>query len=203
MVKAWKKDNIKIGFENGQFIYRVPLKLWIKAGWKIQQFGISLSDYRELNAEIALKFRSTVIVNKDWSVTTITTSDGYEWLTKPTLKIGPVDLPITFIADMIIKFNTKTINSAIDAGLEQSLDLKSTARDAWIEMQKPMLLSEEYGVWLRISPKSVSAMPITGGNGVIKHNTSIQGIAECFTGKKPPSMINRMLPDLTTVTDLK
>jgi len=202
MVKAWKKDNIKIGFENGQFIYRVPLKLWIKAGWKINQFGISLSDYREMNAEIALKFRSFVVVNKDWSVTTVTTSDGYEWLTKPTLKIGPVDLPITFIADMIIKFNTKTINSAIDSGLGSSLDLKTTAKDAWIEMQKPMLLSEEYGLWLRISPKSVSAMPITGGKGTIKHTTSIQGVAESFTGKQPPAMINRVLPDLTPATNL-
>jgi hypothetical protein len=202
MVKAWKKENIKIGYENGQFIYRVPLKLWIKAGWKIQQFGISLSDYRELNAEIALKFRSSVVVNKDWSVTTVTTSDGYEWLTKPTLKIGPVDLPITFIADMIIKYNTKTINSAIDAGLTQSLDLKTTARDAWIEMQKPMLLSQEYGLWLRINPKTISAIPITGGKGIIKHVSTIQGVAEIFTGKQPPSRINRVLPELTTATSL-
>ena len=202
MVKAWKKDNIKIGFENGQFTYRVPLKLWIKVGWKISQFGISLSDYREMNAEIALKFRSSVLVNKDWSVTTVTTSDGYDWLTKPTLKIGPVDLPITFIADMIIKYNTKTINSAIDAGLTQSLDLKTTAKDAWIEMQKPMLLSEEYGLWLRISPKSVSALPISGGKGIIKHTSSIQGIAEVFTGKQPPSRINQTLPELTTATKL-
>ena len=202
MVKAWKKDNIKIGFENGQFIYRVPLKLWIKAGWKISQFGISLSDYRELNAEIALKFRSSVVVNKDWSVTTVTTSDGYDWITKPTLKIGPVDLPITFIADMIIKYNTKTINSAIDAGLTQSLDLKTTAKEAWVEVQKPMLLSEEYGLWLRISPKSVSAMPVTGGKGIIKHTSSIQGVAEIFTGKQPPSKINNVLPELTTATKL-
>jgi hypothetical protein len=202
MVKAWKKENIKIGFENGQFIYRVPLKLWIKAGWKIQQFGISLSDYRELNAEIALKFRSSVVVNKDWSVTTVTTSDGYEWITKPTLKIGPVDLPITFIADMIIKYNTKTINSAIDAGLEGSLDLKTTAKDAWIEMQKPMLLSQEYGLWLRINPKTISAVPITGGKGIIKHVSTIQGVAEIFTGKQPPSRINRVLPELTATTSL-
>jgi hypothetical protein len=202
MVKAWKKDNIKLGFENGQFIYRIPLKLWIKAGWKIEQFGISLSDYRELNAEIALKFRSSVVVNKDWSVTTVTTSDGYEWLTKPTLKIGPVDLPITFIADMIIKYNTETINSAIDDGLKQSLDLKSTAKQAWIELQKPMLLSEEYGLWLRVSPKSISAMPLTGGKGIIKHISSIQAVTECFTGKQPPSRINPNLPDLVTVNKL-
>jgi len=202
MVKAWKKDNIKLGFENGQFIYRVPLKLWIKAGWKINQFGISLSDYRELNAEITLKFHSSVTVNKDWSVTTVTASDGYEWISKPTLKIGPVDLPITFIADMIIKYNMQTINSAIDAGLEQSLDLKSNAKQAWIEMQKPMLLSPEYGLWLRVSPKSVSALPITGGKGIIKHTSSVQGVAECFTGKQPPSKINPVLPNLVTVNKL-
>jgi len=203
MVKAWKKDNIKLGFENGQFTYRVPLKLWIKAGWKINQFGISLSDYRELNAEIALKFRSSMVVNKDWSVTTVTTSDGYEWLSKPTLKIGPVDLPITFIADMIIKYNTKTINSAIDAGLEQSLDLKTNARKAWIEMQKPILLSEEYGLWLRVSPKSVTALPITGSKGIIRHTSSIQAVTECFTGKQPPLKINSVLPELITASTLK
>lgn len=202
MVKAWKKDNIKLAFDKGQFVYKVPLKLWIKAGWKFEQFGISLSDYRELNAEIALKFHSSVTVNKDWSVTTVTASDGYEWLSKPTLKIGPIDLPITFIADMIIKYNMATINTAIDDGLKQSLDLKTTAKQAWIELQKPMLLSEEYKLWLRISPKTVSAMPITGGQGLIKHTSSIQGVAEIFTGKQPPSRINSVLPDLVTTNKL-
>lgn len=202
MVKAWKKENIRLSFEKGQFNYRIPLKLWIKAGWKIDQFGISLSDYREMNAEIALKFHSSVTVNKDWSVTTVTASDGYEWLSKPTLKIGPVEIPITFIADMIIKYNTKTINSAIDDGLKQSLDLKTTARDAWITLQKPMLLSAEYGLWLRVSPKTISALPISGGNGLIRHTSSIQAVTECFTGKQPPSKINAVLPDLLTVNKL-
>ncbi len=202
MVKAWKKENIKLNFENGQFSYRVPLKLWIKAGWKFEQFGISLSDYRELNAEIALKFHSSVVVNKDWSVTTITASDGYDWLSKPTLKIGPVDIPITFIADMVIKYNMETINKAIDDGLKQSLDLKTTAKQAWVELQKPMLLSEEYGLWLRVSPKSISAVPISGGKGIIRHTSSIQAVTECFTGKQPQAKINPVLPDLLTVNKL-
>jgi hypothetical protein len=196
MVKAWKKDNIKLDFVNGQFVYTVPLKLWIKAGWKIEQFGISLSDYREMNAEIALKFHTSASVNKDWTLNTITTSDGYEWLSKPTLKLGPVDLPITFIADMIIRYNQATINNAIDQGLKTSLDLKTNARAAWTEIQKPMLLSEEYGIWLRVSPRSVTAGPFTGGKGFIRHTSSIQAVTECFTGKEPPARINPVLPDL-------
>lgn len=200
MVKAWKSENIKLNFEKGQFIYRVPLKLWIKAGWKIEKFGLSLSDYREVNAGIALNFHTSIAVNKDWSLTTLTVSDGYEWTSKPVLKVGPVDIPITFIADLIIKSNMETISSAIDEGMKSSLDVKTNALEAWKEIQEPMLLDEEYGLWLRIIPKSISATPITGGKGIIRHTSTIQGIAECFTGKKPPVMLNAKLPDLMPAT---
>ncbi|HNW53806.1 MAG TPA: DUF4403 family protein, partial [Bacteroidales bacterium] len=111
-------------------------------------------------------------------------------------------LPITYIADMIIKYNTQTINTAIDAGLTQSLDLKSNVKQAWIEMQKPMLLSEEYGLWLKVTPKSISALPITGGKGIIKHTSSIQAVTECYTGKQPPYQLNGTLPELATVTKM-
>ena len=200
MVKAWKKENIRLGFENGQFVYRVPLKLWIKAGWKFEQFGLSLSDYRELNAEIALNFRTSVTINKDWSLTAKTTSDGYEWISRPVLKLGPVDVPITFIADLIIRTNKQTITSAIDQGLKQSLDLKSNLLDVWSELRKPMLLSEEYGLWLRLTPKAIYTVPLTGDKGIIRQTTTIEAIAECFTGKKPPVLPAGKLPDLTLLS---
>lgn len=199
MVKAWKKDNIRLTFDKGQFVYNVPLKLWIKAGWKVEKFGISLSDYREVNAEISLDFHTAVSVNKDWTVNTKTISDGYRWLSKPVLKLGPIDLPITFIADLIIKYNMETISSSIDEGMKTSLDLRTNAQQAWIDIQKPMLLDPEYKLWLKISPKSISAGPITGSKGIIRHTSTIQATAECFTGQQPPYMINTTLPDIQPV----
>jgi len=202
MVKAWKKDNIKLNFDKGQFAYTVPLKLWIKAGWKVEQFGITLSDYREMNAEIALSFHTSVSVNKDWTVDTKTVSDGYEWLSKPILKLGPVDLPITYIADLIIKYNIEKISSAIDDGMKASLDLKTNARQVWIDIQKPMLLDKEYGLWLRVIPKSISAAPISGNRGMIRHTSAIEAVTECFTGTQPPYKINSKLPDLVPASKL-
>ena len=78
MVKAWKKEDFTIKYENNQLVYRIPLKLWIKAGWKVSKLGITLSDYKELNAEIALKFKTTFYLNKDWSITTFTSSNEHE-----------------------------------------------------------------------------------------------------------------------------
>lgn len=196
MVKAWKKDLIKLNYDKGQFIYTVPLKLWIKAGWKIEKFGISLSDYREVNAEISLDFHTSVVVNKDWSITTKTVSDGYRWLSKPVLKLGPIDLPITFIADLIIKYNMETISTALDEGMKTSLDLKTNAQQAWIDCQKPMLMDEDYKLWLKVTPISISAGQITGGKGVIRHNSSILATTECFTGKEPAYTVNSKLPDI-------
>jgi hypothetical protein len=42
MVKAGRRQ-YQAEFRQGQFTYNVPLKLWIKAGWKIDKFGITLS----------------------------------------------------------------------------------------------------------------------------------------------------------------
>ena len=197
LITAWKKENIKLGFENGIFTYRVPLKLYIKAGWKFERFGISLSDYKEMNAEIALNFKTSIAINKDWSITTVTTSQGYEWLSKPVLKLGPIDIPITMIADLIVANNMETINTSIDEGLQSSLDLRANAQEAWVMMQEPMLLDEEYQLWMRLSPKSVSAMPITGGKGIIRQTSAIKAVAECFVGSKPSFSINYTLPEIS------
>ena len=108
MVKAWKKEDFKLNYSDDGMWYRIPLKLWIKAGWKVSKLGITLSDYREVNAEIALKFKTKFTINKDWSFTTVTTSDGFEWLSTPVMKIGPIDVPITSVASMILKANKET-----------------------------------------------------------------------------------------------
>lgn len=199
-IKAWKKENIRLTFDKGQFVYNVPLKLWIKAGWKIEKFGISLSDYREVNAEIALKFRTSVGINKDWSLSTQTVSDGYSWLSSPVLKIGPVNVPITFIANLIIKSNMETINSAIDEGMKTSLDLKTIAQEAWVDVQKPMLLSEDYKLWLKITPTAAFASPITVINGTLRQTSAIQGVAECFIGSQPAYTVNSKIPDISPLT---
>jgi hypothetical protein len=202
MVKAWKKENIKIALTDNQLSYRVPLKLWIKAGWKIEKFGMSVSDYRELNAEIALKFKTKITLNPDWSISTKTESDGYDWISSPVLKVGPVDVPITFIADLILKYNLNKISEAVDDGMKESLDLRPYAKQAWNDVQLPVNLSPEYRLWLTVEPKEILAMPISGKNGKIRQVAAIQSLIMCSVGKQPVIKANPKLPDLKIVNTL-
>jgi len=202
-VKAWKKDNFKLGLNNNELSYRIPLKLWIKTCPQTHVLGFSLSaGCQELNAEIALKYHTQFSINKDWSISTTTTSDGYEWISSPVLKIGPVNLNIKFVADLILKANKNKINTEIDKAISKNLDVKHYAQQAWDMMQSPMQVSEQYNVWLKITPQELSTLPLSGKNGKIHHNIGIKALTECYVGKEPPTDSSSTLPNLKIVNKL-
>jgi hypothetical protein len=197
MVKAWKKEDIHIAVEDNVLSYRVPLKLWIKAGWKVEKFGLSLSDYREVNAEIALKFKTGITLNNDWSLTTETTSDGYEWLSTPVVKIGPVDVSVKTLANVILKSYQKTINKEIDKAIAGNLDLKKEIGSLLQTLQKPMKVNDEYNLWLTVSPQEVYSTPLSGKAGIIRHTLGIKSVIEASVGKEPSVNPLKTLPKMS------
>ena len=203
MVKAWKKDKITISYNNYQLYYRVPLKLWIKVGFKISKFGLEVSDYREINAEIALKYKTTVMLNKDWTVASKTYSDGYEWISAPVMKVGPVDLNIKIIADLILKTNKEKITAAIDKGIKDYINIRKYVSDSWRMVQKPYKVNDEYNIWLKITPLSVMTMPLSGANNQLVLTLGIKGITELHIGSMPDSTINDNLPPLNIVNKME
>ncbi|MFZ4412776.1 MAG: DUF4403 family protein [Bacteroidales bacterium] len=195
MVKAWKKEDFTINFENNLLSYRIPLKLWIKAGWKIEKFGLSVSDYREMNAEIALKFKTSLYVNPDWTLSTFTTSDGFEWLSTPVIKIGPIDVPIKFIANSILKKNKELLSSEIDKAIKQNLSMRKYIQEIWMTMQKPIKINNDYNLWLKLNPQEISSTPIVNQNGKIKISLGIKSLVESYMGEEPKVTPNTGLPD--------
>lgn len=203
MVKAWKQGDIKLAMKDNVIIYRVPLKLWIKTGFKTKQLGITLSDYREVTGALALMFRTTVSLNPDWTVITKTETTGYEWLTEPVVKVAGLSIPVKFVADLILQGNLKTMNKAIDESVKDYLDLKPYALQAWKELNQPISLNEEYKLWLRIKPAGFYASNITSENGQIRHQSGLKSVIETVMGQKPVMLPPGPLPNLQISDDLK
>ena len=203
MVKAWKQGDIKLAMKDNVIIYRVPLKLWIKAGFKTKQLGITLSDYREVSGALALMFRTTVEINPDWTVSTETSTTGYEWLTEPVVKVAGFNIPVKFVADLILQGNLKTMSKAIDESIKDYLNLKPYAEEAWEALNQPISLSEEYKLWLSIKPSQFYATPITSSNGIIRHQSGVKSVIEMVMGQKPYVTASGSLPNLTISNESK
>jgi hypothetical protein len=196
MMKVWKRDNFKIDMEGDQLSYRIPLKIWAKAGFKFEKLGISISDYRDINLEIALKFKTKVTLNKDWSLTTKTVSDGYDWISQPTVNIAGYNLPITFVADAILKANQSRISNEVDDAIKTNLDIKSLVSTPWKMVQKPFKLSDEYKMWLKITPTEVYSQPLVSKNNKIKNTIGFKILTETYIGKEPAYKISPTPPQL-------
>lgn len=202
MVKAWKKEDFSLSLENNTLGYRIPLKLWIKVRWGFEKFGVKLYDTKEIEAEIALKFKTTFYLNNDWTITTYTSSEGYEWLSKPLVKLGNVDIPITTIANTILNKNKNLLSNEIDKAIKNNLNFRKYIQDIWNILQKPLLINEEYKVWLKLNPQKISSTPIISQNGKIKISLGINSIIETYIGKKPETITYSGLPDYKVVKSL-
>ena len=201
-VKAWKKEDFSIALNGNRISYRLPLKLWVNADLKFQKFGISLSDNREFNADIALKFNTVFTINKDWTLVTKTTPDGYEWLSSPTLDIAGFKIPITYIADLFFKSAQNMISSRIDDTIKTGISMRKYVDAAWCMLQKPIKLNDQYNIWLKIQPSSVSVMPIYGLNNKLYLSAAINSVNELIIGNQPKDTALISLPDLNIVSML-
>jgi hypothetical protein len=187
MAKAWKQGEIEVTMEGNNISYTVPLKTWIKSGFNVTKFGLSISDYRELNGALALKFNTNVTLNPDWTVTTKTTSDGYQWLTTPTVKVGGMDISVKFVADVILQSSLKKVGSIIDKSIKDYLNLKPYAEEAWGMMNKPVKLNDEYNVWLQLDPQKLVSSSLSASKGIIRHQAGMTGIVKLSVGTQPAS----------------
>lgn len=194
-VKAWKKSDVDVELQGTQMKYTVPLKLWIKTGLKMEKFGVNLSSgFKEVEGEIALHFVTDFSIDENWEFKTTTTSDGYQWLKTPKVNLGPVQLPITFIADRLMASNTDYLSQEIDRQIASQFDLKTYMQDFWQNMQQPVLLSEEYPLWLVVKPKKILMTPFENNLGQLTSTIGVEAMSEVVMGKKPKLDITDELP---------
>ncbi|MCQ2219091.1 MAG: DUF4403 family protein [Paludibacteraceae bacterium] len=195
MVKAEKAKDFKIQYEDNVLEYQVPIKFWVKKRFDL---GITYTD-KEIEGAIDLKFKTTINLSKDWNIVSKTEIVNYSWIKKPVLKVGFVDVRITFIVDKIIKDNKNDIQSAIDKALNEQVPLRTYAQNLWNSVQDPIDISTaDYKAWVKTTPIQIYTTPIIGYQGKINTTFGVKCLMDIYLGNAP-SFIKKesILPPLT------
>jgi len=184
-LKIWKKDSVTISLEGNELSYRVPLRLWLQFSLNLSVLGISHTEYQDVEASIALKFKSKISFKGNWKISTETQPDGYEWLSDPVVKIRFMSIPIRPLGDLLISNQQTSLGKLIDTATCSFLDLKKVLRPLWYRMQTPILVSQAPPVWLKLTPQGISMTQLYGAHGAIKSTLGIRSIAETYIGDEP------------------
>jgi len=196
MLKAWKDGTIKLSFEKNQLTWELPVRLLMKKGLKIFNYNVPFVGGWEYSGNLILRFKTSLSINPNWSVKIKTTTDDYEWVKKPAVKIGGTSVPITLIANLILSTNKDVLSKQIDDALAGSFDFKEYAQKGWQMLYNPLKLEGDYNAWLSMNPTSISMMPVEGSMGHIRLAAAITSKAECLLDKEPQSASVKPLPEI-------
>lgn len=184
-LKIWKKDPITISASGNYITYSIPLKIWLKTMLKLESIGLDLGTAGETEMALVLNFRSRVNIDENWHLNVHTTPNGFTWLEKPSLNVKGFSLPVTMVADKIIKTQMSSFASMIDEQMMPFLDIKDLVSALWGKIQEPVHVSDEPSVWLCVQPVSVSVSPLKGNNDKISTLVGVRCKAATRFGAKP------------------
>lgn len=203
MTKVWKRASIGVraGVVQGDslFYFSVPLKIWARAGKKVLGFMQS----GETTFEIDLRFATRFSLDKDWSVMTRTTAEGFDYVTKPTIRLVGIDIPITGLVSNAINSNLGAVTQALDKQVRDKIDLRTPVLRAWNLIREPYNVSDEYRTWLLVVPRRVLITPLRFEKGEIRTTIGLEGHTLTTVGTKPAVRPATDLPDLTVVPTVK
>lgn len=202
LLKVWKREPITVQAIQESFYITVPLKIWAKGGLQLDKLGISISEFRETEFALNVHFISKLSVAKDWQVRTHTSANGFDWITKPVLKIGFLEFSLASIAGRIIDKQQDRLAQQIDQQIEQKLDIKNQIEQGWQRLQQPVLLSKPHNVWLTIMPSELLMTPVNGKGKLATAMLGVKAYTETVIGQKPEITISQAVPPLQMVKEI-
>ncbi|MBP6410443.1 MAG: DUF4403 family protein [Pseudarcicella sp.] len=199
MCKVWKRENISVSLVDQAFQFDVPLKIWVKAGYKV--FGMNIAP-KEIEFDMNVIFSSKFTILPDWSAEVHSQFIRYDWVKKPTLKLGAIELPITSFVEKALNSKQETILHALDQSIKKNIEIKKHVLQAWNSIAEPRLLSEKYKTWLKITPLELMMSPIVASKETITSAIGLQVVTETITGAKPTVLPVTNIPNLKNVTTI-
>ncbi len=198
--KVWKLSPIKMVALESSFLFEVPLKIWVSAGYNVSPLGINMSGYKDTEFSIRIRLISKIGLTPDWTVRSETYVDSYDWISEPNVKVAGINIPIKSMVSRLLNKNFDKITEAIDQQVAENIELKKNVEVAWQLAHEPVMLAKEFDTWLVIKPTGVTMTPLLAKNGVLRSVIGINGYTQTITSVvKPPKPEIPKLPDLKIV----
>ncbi|SEI57824.1 protein of unknown function [Dyadobacter koreensis] len=199
--KVWKINPIRVVAKDSTFLFEVPLKIWVNAGYKVSPLGINLSGYKDTEFSIRIRLISKIGISPNWKLHTETYVDSYDWISEPNVKVAGIRIPIKGMVSRLLNHNFEKITQAIDNQVAGGIEVKKYVEAAWNLARQPILLSKEFDTWLVVTPNAIIMTPLLVTNNILRSSIGIKGFTQTITSAvKPAVKPAPKLPDLT-ITD--
>lgn len=184
-LKVGRRGDIQIKPKGDLIFIKIPIEIYAKTQVNL---GFFKSSY-DANFQLNVNYYSKISATSDWKIITTTTSNGFEWITQPTIKIGPLELNISAFVEKKFNEELQRFSFEIDKIIAEKISLKEYVDQAWNTLQTPIEIQKDNNSWVKITPNEVFFIPPFGDTTLLKTGIKINCIAETFFGRKPETSL--------------
>lgn len=175
-MKVWKKAPIQLTSRNDTLFFKVPLKIWVNKAFEMMY----LRSNHQSDFELMFYIGTKIQLNSNYTITTKSFVEKYEWLKEPTIKVAGVDWNITKWVKNALDKELGTISRIIDDQAKEQLNFKPMALELWNEYSKPTLISADYNAWMLTTPQQIYATPLSIKNNKILGKLGFEILNQVF-----------------------
>lgn len=179
-LKIMKANWIQLSFDGLSLTYRVPLSIWfyktLLDNSVTGQQGISG------DGELTMTFKTNLNIKPDWTVEPYTEFIGSEWV-RP-LRVSGIN--VKYIADLALNKNRAMLTTTIDQQIKSVFQLRQSMSDAWNVMQQPVKVSEDYRMWVKLTPQSIAMTPFRSEGDMLMSNIGVNTLVDVAAGQTQP-----------------
>ena len=179
-VNLTKTGPVKFAFKINQIQISVPVsaRVWYRYG------ALGMYDIKEFRMKGIVNLLSIVKL-EECAMTTRTKVDKIHWQESPTMEFYGKKIPVGYAVDPLIEMNASSISSGIDGSLKGMLDFKPLLIDYMQGFREPVLLSEEYKMWLQVMPIAFLTTPLRMNTEKIVLDVNLRAKMKTTMGPKP------------------
>lgn len=152
-----RMGKVHVAYRNNQVHLSAPLQMWLT-----KPFSHDTTPPKTPFCALHVNFQSPIRVTSNWRFASHTQFTDYQWIVQPKLRVLGNSVTLTKIVQSILDKHRTDIETAIDSAIHTNLRLDKMVRPIWRDLQKPLLINRDYGLWLLPTPISVAAGPVTG-----------------------------------------
>ncbi|GAB3997646.1 hypothetical protein GCM10028807_43210 [Spirosoma daeguense] len=148
---------VQVQYIDNQIQLSAPLQMWLT-----KPFSNDTTPPKKGFSALHVNFKSPISVTSNWRLASQTKFTKYTWIKEPDIRLLGKDISLTNMAQKILEKYQSSIETAIDSALYKDLRLDRMVRPIWRDLQKPLLISRDYGLWLLPQPIGIRASTVTG-----------------------------------------
>jgi hypothetical protein len=190
-VRVERSGPVQIQYVNQQIRFSAPLQLWLG-----KLFGREDESTQKPFCELQVNFQSPLSVTSDWRLASHVKFLDYKWVVEPQIRLLGQEISLTRIVQNLLERYQSDIEQTIDAAIHEDLRLDKTVLPVWQDIQNPLLISKEYGLWLVPKPLSIAASDISGNQETITTHLRIALRTETQLSTTTPTVTKVSLPPL-------